>query len=563
MTSIIFDGVKEGNFSVLSFLKRRIKRIVPPLIIVIAVTVAIGYMVMEPVAYQMAGKHGMFSLLFLSNIIYKNESSYFDANSIDKVFLHTWSLSVEWQFYILYPIVVYFLLKAITPSKVKIALLACMVLSFIMSNYASNNLQTSAYYMLYSRSWEMLAGAAVYFYKITGTSKLGRFYEPLGLLIILLSCILYTDATPWPGVYALAPVFGACIVLQSQRNDGILSIKPLQIIGAWSYSLYLVHWPLLSIANNIGYTFNAFFYTAITVSLGAISYIIVEKNLKYWVAYTPFYFATIYACQIISVDGLSSRITNTALKVSPAEFRYRNEGHLGLPSTKEVQFFNAKDGFDFIVIGDSHARHFYSYFKNSGLRVASLAVDGCSSYHDFYSKINYSQRVNNICMDRYNETLSFIKRNPGKIIVWSAAWSNLGSLSRRDTNNDGNFSLTEQLQIFINDASPNYQKLVLIGQTPTTKKNAIQCLLSRSLPINRIFNKCDEYEAEEDIYENKILNDFASKNHKTVYIDPNPAICKNGECKVIDNEKPVYTDNSHLTRKYSNIVGEYIFSKIK
>lgn len=111
MTSIIFKGVENGSFSIVGFIKRRAKRIIPPLIIVILLSIAFGYFVLEPITYQMAGKHGLYSLLFLSNHIYNGESGYFDAAASSKIFLHTWSLSVEWQFYVIYPIVVFIISK--------------------------------------------------------------------------------------------------------------------------------------------------------------------------------------------------------------------------------------------------------------------------------------------------------------------------------------------------------------------------------------------------------------------------------------------------------------------
>lgn len=562
MTSIIFNGVSSGSFSVINFIKRRVKRIVPPLIIVVLASIIFGYMVLEPISYQMAGKHGFDSLLFISNIIYKNESGYFDQESASKIFLHTWSLSVEWQFYIAYPIAIYILSKLFDTKSIHKIILLLFCFSFAASSYASFYIPTDAYYNIYSRAWEMLTGALVFIYPLKLSQSKKIFLECVGITIIIISCFYFTDKTAWPGFSAVVPVFGAYLVMQANNNNSILRSKPIQYIGLWSYSLYLVHWPIISISHNMGYNIGFITYAITVLMVEWISYTVIEKNLKYWYLYSPVYFVTLYICSIVSVDGVSSRVTNSDLKVSPSEFRYKNEGHLGLPSVDEVQYFNANDGFDYVLIGDSHARHFYSYIKDSGLRVASLAIDGCFSTKNFHNEIKYSDRLNSICKKRYETLISFLKQNPKKTLIWSASWSNYDNSSRNESEKDKT-NVINEINTLYNDSKTNISKLILVGETPTTKKNAIQCLLSRSLPINRLFNKCDEYEKQEDIVINKRLKYFASKNDGVYFIDPNPAICKENKCIVIDNDKPVYTDNSHFTRKYSGIVGDYIFSKIK
>ncbi|HCR3457236.1 TPA: acyltransferase, partial [Proteus mirabilis] len=111
MTGIIFRGIKSQNFSLLKFYISRGKRIIPALTAVIFAVLILGYLLIDPISYKTMGDHGIASLLFISNIIYKNEAGYFDVDSYDKYFLHSWSLSVEWQFYIIYPIALLLLSK--------------------------------------------------------------------------------------------------------------------------------------------------------------------------------------------------------------------------------------------------------------------------------------------------------------------------------------------------------------------------------------------------------------------------------------------------------------------
>ena len=119
MTGIIFRGIESQSFSLLKFYTSRGKRIIPALTAVVFVVLILGYLLTDPISYKTMGDHGIASLLFISNIIYKNEAGYFDVDSYDKYFLHSWSLSVEWQFYIIYPIILLSLSKFFSINKLK------------------------------------------------------------------------------------------------------------------------------------------------------------------------------------------------------------------------------------------------------------------------------------------------------------------------------------------------------------------------------------------------------------------------------------------------------------
>lgn len=246
MTGIIFRGLEKDDFSILKFYVARANRIIPALAVVCIVLLVFGWFYLTPLDYKTLGKHTVGSVGFISNIVYWRESGYFDASSLEKWLLHTWSLSVEWQFYILYPLVLIAVRKFISIKALKPFVLACTVLSFILSVILTYDWPTAAYYLLPTRAWEMLIGGIAYLYPITANEKQKRVLELTGLLFIVGAYFTTSAETPWPGYIALFPVFGTYLIIISERNNSLFTSNVVfQKIGLWSYSIYLWHWPLV------------------------------------------------------------------------------------------------------------------------------------------------------------------------------------------------------------------------------------------------------------------------------------------------------------------------------
>ncbi|HGN1479372.1 TPA: acyltransferase family protein [Proteus mirabilis] len=280
MTSIIFRGLKNNNFSLWNFLKARARRIVPALVTVISIVLALGYLFFEPLTYQLAGKHGYSSLLFISNITYAKEAGYFDSDSLSKIFLHTWSLSVEWQFYIIYPIILLTLSKFFSTNTLKKVILVSAIISFSFCIYLSNINKTLSYFMIYTRAWEMLLGGIAFLFPLSTTDNKKRTIEILGLILIIISFFIFSNADSWPSYNALLPVLGAFFCIQANNKKTILSNIILQKIGLWSYSIYLVHWSLIVFCKKINIEINIITYFLITILLSIIIYSLIEKKKK-------------------------------------------------------------------------------------------------------------------------------------------------------------------------------------------------------------------------------------------------------------------------------------------
>lgn len=248
MTGIVFSRMEQGRFSLPDFWLARGRRILPALLAVCATLLLLGWFRLSPMDYKMLGKHALYSVTFLSNFIYQGESGYFDAASQDKWLLHTWSLSVEWQFYMLYPL---WLLGARAVSRHPRAPVWAVWAAFAASLAASAvwtaRAPTQAYFQLAFRAWELLAGALVFLHapRLQASPGQRSALALAGLAAIVCSCLHFTHDTPWPGMAALLPVGGAALVIAAARHDLWLTGNPVaQALGRWSYSIYLWHWPV-------------------------------------------------------------------------------------------------------------------------------------------------------------------------------------------------------------------------------------------------------------------------------------------------------------------------------
>ena len=279
MTSIIFNGVEKNTFNLFKFYTARANRIIPVLAAMSAILLLFGWFYLLPTDYRDLGRQVEKSSLFISNLLFAKGGGYFDTAEHTKWLLHTWSLSVEWQFYIFFPIIIIALKKYLSFTNLKRVAIGLFLASFIYCIYATYKDSKTAYFLLTSRAWEMLLGGLAFLYPWSLKNKLHQITtQCFGLILIVASYFLISKDTPWPGYMALIPVLGAYLIIVSNYQNNILINSPVfRYIGKWSYSIYVWHWPLVVFGFYFTLTDWWIYGIPLSILLGFLSYQFIEK----------------------------------------------------------------------------------------------------------------------------------------------------------------------------------------------------------------------------------------------------------------------------------------------
>ncbi len=574
MTSIIFRGFENNNFSFWNFIANRAKRIVPALLTVSFILLILGYATLGPDAYKMLARHVRDSLLFISNITYKNESGYFDVASNTKFLLHTWSLSVEWQFYIVYPIALLILKRFLSISKLKIVVISLLILSLIASVFVTKYQSETAYFMFYTRAWEMLFGGIAFLYPLKSSvnNKIRFTLELVGLLIIAISILKINTQTPWPGYIALLPVFGTYLCIVANNNKTILSGYIIEKIGLWSYSIYLVHWPIIVFNNILSWNLSFKKYIVIVLVLSFISYQLIEKRRKYkWGLLLSFIFVLLMAVYVRNTNGLEQRFS-----VPENIQKSILQGHR-FGSFAEWRPYNHslnQKNLQFVFYGDSFTSQYEPFFSSLDVPLAFLYQGQCLSTPNYYS-------YDKSCKKSFDILKSKNTLIKDKILIMSNFWQHDKTiLKNRVTDENVTFNQdSEYIQLIINELveiknTLQPAKIIIIGEHNRFHGKEPAICMQR---LNQVtwYNKYISADTAPDecqsivSYNQKIenfntnLEKAISKNDWLHFINPNNVLCKNNLCIQIENDLFLHGDGWHLSLIGAKKVGKYIFDELE
>lgn len=383
MTGLLVSGLERSGlkYSVADFYLARARRIVPALVVLCLSLVLMGWWVLPAPDYRKLADHASLSMLFLSNLKYLHEAGYFDVLSHEKWLLHTWSLSVEWQFYVALPLLMK-LLWRIRPTVQFLAWMCglAMFCSLLACIWLTTLDASRAFYLFPTRAWEMLSGGLVFFAMplqrkkaqaplLSGLQNSGHL---IGFLLILGSMAMFSGNDPWPGWRAILPVAGAALILLTRNEDSVWTRHSVfQWTGARSYSIYLWHWPFVVVLNYMELQASLAWIAAGVVAsliMGALSYSWVEapsrkrlvrmsRQKASWAIILGVVISLVFTSWILIKKGIPNR-------VAPASERALQEQKNTNPRDKECHISSGIESpgciyggphVKVIVMGDSHA----------------------------------------------------------------------------------------------------------------------------------------------------------------------------------------------------------------
>ena len=569
ITTILIEDIENQRFSLVNFYERRARRILPALFFVMLVCIPFAWMWMLPSQMKDFSQSLVAVSLFASNVLFWRESGYFDAAAEEKPLLHTWSLAVEEQYYVLFPIFL-FLAWRYGKNRVFWMIVVMASISLLLSEWGWRNKATANFYLAPTRAWELFAGAiAAFIVQKNGVQK-NNFLALFGLAAIIFSIFAYDESTPFPSVYALVPVLGVVLlVLYADKETlaaKLLSTKAFVGVGLISYSAYLWHQPLFAFSRiwmiDNPPNFLMLILCIASIALAYTSWRFVEK---------PFRSSSIkpsYLLRIIIPIWIFLFVFG-ALSVEPLkDYTAKQREYLPWLSFTETALFEQQwevgacyiengtslwsdfefedcisinsNGANVVLLGDSHAAQLASSIREiENVNLTNLASSGCrpllNTAHNYGSDRECLRRNSYFFNDFLNERKSKID-----VIVLAARWQS-NELAE----------LTETL-VYLNKLGVN---VVLVGGSPWFSTNVPELLIKHGdADISRDFLSYNLVANDSQLIERLTPN--------TEFVSVEDFICP-ADCSLIRGGNVLMFDTEHLTPSgASYFVNEVLLHKL-
>ena len=607
ITSIIFkELITTGSLNLKYFYERRVRRILPVLLFVMLVSFLFAWMYLLPISFIDFSNSILYSLGFSSNFFFHySGQEYASPSGLHKPFLHTWSLSVEEQFYIIFPATLLLTFKYYRKYLVHILIIGFLI-SLGVAEWTSRNYPSTSFYFIHTRLWELLAGSILAYYEIlkghrSNYKTLNLILPMVGLLLIAHSVFFFNDEIFHPSFLTLSSIIGVCLIIWfSNRGEfitRILSSKLFVGIGLISYSLYLWHYPIFAFSRVTGFTFEnkigQILSVVIIFILSVASYYFIEKpfrNKKYQfkklliILIGFIIFLISISFYVIHEDGIKSRI--------PKIFQNRLTRSLN-----REDYYQKENTQKVVLIGDSHSSSL-EYNLNEGIKKNGFSYYRFAPFmylKDFNRVNRKTNYLGKVITD--NEIDNFLVNNSELIVILHFRWS-LKVLETYYDNEEGykeqsnltyeyylepdNIKTTsqQQRQKYLRDdliSRINFiinqgHKLILVYPVPEMAFNVPRQLNSKFIKSRLNFSQFStptlsgSYEVfkkrQKPIFE--ILDNVKSPNIYRVY--PHKFFCDTiikARCVANDAENIFYHDGDHLSLAGSKYVVDEIIKKIK
>jgi peptidoglycan/LPS O-acetylase OafA/YrhL len=598
ITSIIHRDINDDDFRLIDFYARRARRIFPALVTVLLFVLVTGWFLLLPDEYDQLGKHVVGGATFTSNLILWSEVGYFDLSSIEKPLLHLWSLGVEEQFYLIWPLI---LMLGVRFNISLIKLVATVgILSFMLSVYQSWYQPDAAFYSPISRFWQLSSGGLLALWHATSGQysvielRVGRIKTKLlsflGLVLLSISIFSFHESYVWPAPLAFIPVLGALLLLASK--DGIvtklLSTKIFVFFGSISFALYLWHWPLLSIhqiVENSVHRDARLIILVVSILLAYLTTRFIEKPIRF--SGTLKVRASLVSVCLIAVgvagsvvhfkNGFENRgdpIMDTLLRdlsggvTLPSNSTSWCDGLTATYCSQQGKLPTAA------LVGDSHARALYiglrDFMATIDESLVVVGTGGCAPYivdpsgelspciasmKQAITKLGNDPKISTVFLT-YRNSVYFAEGGKLKDVFSESA---LESIPNHDLNDLG---LSATISMLIDSG----KKVVFLWDVPNLGFTGRSCLPRSGLgsdwkPENCVISKLEVDQQFKPFEESLRLT--LSKFPSVHQVKLTDGLCDSEKCLGATKSRLLYTDDDHLSIYGSRFLIENLAPKLE
>jgi peptidoglycan/LPS O-acetylase OafA/YrhL len=630
ITTIIIIEKESGSFSIRTFYERRARRILPALYLVTLFCIPFALIWMAPDQLRAFGKSVIAVALFVSNVLFWSESGYFTPAADEKPLLHTWSLGIEEQYYVIFPIFM-ILLWRFGLRTIALLILLSIIPSFMLAWVGSYRWPEATFYLIFSRSWELAIGAIVAIYLLNPVAVARPARELLGFLglgLISYALFFYSGGkTPYPGTYALAPTFGAALIILFATPETIvgkaLSIKLFVAIGLISYSAYLWHQPIFAFYRLVyidrpsaGLLFLLIFVCFV---LAYLTWRFVERPARYKLSGKSLAAGAAFASVLVIGAGVLVASGHVGRRFTPVQIAQMSpvNGNKKLESENCPPVTNS--AYDFrmcsrhpglkgkaILYGDSHAGAIYSELSDALathgidlvlLRNANKARFNCEPMLGSFRYGKFVSEMKNWCAERALEIARIANRFGAENLFVALRYTfrlfpATGSIESLDYDNGEGGAGDEsyrQYFVFGADNSVSFAANDKLAATSAAFKSLIDEFRGRVTfvgPVpevgwrvenrNRsrilLFGSADQTistDYERFKIRNRLANDIlqnVADHKKAIVVQPSDVFCDRvlaNRCVAQVDAVPLYSDDDHLSLEGAKLLSRHIVEQLQ